>query len=728
MSGPPQVEAEVRLQIDRRLQAKGWILDPGNPGRDIFVERSVLPHLSAIHRNRLSGKSPDYTLFCDGSPVAVLEAKKPAVSIHAALKQGCDYADRLDINYVFACNGPTFKTFHTPTGHALYLNKVEVTDPLGPSKLRSYWKDGTHQLLTLPNLVIKSRGQLILVFEKLNNTLRSAGIRAGLDRFTEFANLLFLKLLSERAERGDLWADLLRRSESDLPAFLNQYVIRELRSTYDSNVLSKTQVDGTALRAIIRELSPLCLSSVDEDVKGVAFEHFLRRTTSVQNDLGEYFTPRRIVRFMVRLLNPQFGKTVFDPFCGTGGFLTEAFRHLGHQTNPSHDAYVQLHEKSLYGQEITKNARIAKMNMILFGDGHSGVVQGDSLAGDDQLYDYVLSNIPFSLQVDSDAVKAVDPIAKDGDEACLLRCFNSLRLGGAMAVIVPEGLVVNHKHKGLWQHLSGRCRIRAIASLPRGSFAPYTDAATRIVYLTGKGTKQTEWFYSVTLEEDHSNSIRMEEFQFFYEATEDPVPVIPEGISITRVKNSESSGSFYIEQPWKVDPNVETIPLHEIADISNGAPITEATAVKGDIPVIAGGRGTVPYTHNEPNNKGGCFTISKSGAYSGYVWWHQNPIWASDCMVLRSKKESVYGSFYLYLCMKSKQDEIYLRQQGTGQPHVYAQHIRNFPIPLLSRTDQERYVDQAREAVTARLEAERKERGAVNEAVTALYEIYRGCH
>ena len=210
-----------------------------------------------------------------------------------------------------------------------------------------------------------------------------------------------MKLLSERDPDDGTWNDLLGKRASDLPGYLNGFVVDRLKKRYESDVLSKTRVNGSALKKIIGELNPLHLMSVDEDLKGIAFEHFLSRTTSVNNDLGEYFTPRSVVRFMVQLLNPQFGQTVYDPFCGTGGFLIEAFRHLSQQSRRSADATQILHHESLYGRELTTTARVAKMNMILFGDGHSGVVQGDSLShGGTRLYDCVLSNIPFSLDVD----------------------------------------------------------------------------------------------------------------------------------------------------------------------------------------------------------------------------------------------------------------------------------------------------------------------------------------
>ena len=94
-------------------------------------------------------------------------------------------------------------------------------------------------------------------------------------------------------------------------------------------------------------------------------------------------------------------------------------------------------------------------------------------------------------------------------------------------------------------------------------------------------------------------------------------------------------------------------------------------------------------------------TLSKTGAYSGYVWWHDQPIWASDSIVVQSKNESNYLTRYLYFCMKSKQDEIYSRQQGTGQPHIYTKHINDFPIPVLPIAQQkdqiERYMGKLKE-------------------------------
>ena len=126
--------------------------------------------------------------------------------------------------------------------------------------------------------------------------------------------------------------------------------------------------------------------------------------------------------------------------------------------------------------------------------------------------------------------------------------------------------------------------------------------------------------------------------------------------------------------------------LKHLAHLLKGQSITSNEIEKGDYPVIAGGQ-ISPYTHNQYNFKGNVITISASGAYSGYVWYHNYPIFASDCTVIFSKEESEITTLYLSEILKLKQKEIYNLQQGAGQPHVYARDLEkiNIPIPSLQK-------------------------------------------
>ena len=715
------IENDVRYQIDRILESKGWILGADDNRRNVFFEGSVKIKLTSRTIRELGAKRPDYTLFDGHIPLAIIEAKKTTIrNLEDALDQAKEYAHRLQAKIVFASNGTTVKTRHLPTNRPLFINNVEVNELLSLEDLLLFHHKEDNRVFTLPTEVIRSRDELIRLFEELNSDLRAEGLRNGMDRFSELANILFLKLLSEK---GDdlIWKQLIALRNNDILAYLNKVAIVRLRENYGGEVITETAIrNPITMKNIVNTLNPLQLTAIDEDIKGVAFEKFIQRTTgSRQNDLGEYFTPRHIVRFMVKLLNPKYGESVYDPFCGTGGFLTETFRHIGQQSKVTKDSQDTLFNKTVFGGEITTTARIAKMNMILFGDGHSGVSQQDSLRTNcDGIYDNVLSNIPFSQRIPQDLLRSLGGHVQNGDEACVLKCFNSLKAGGSMAVVVPEGLLVNRSEFLRWLLMNSR--IRMLVRLPGGCFSPYTEVRTGIIYLTDKGVAQTDWFYQVVIKNDGFDSRRqpidgindLDQVLFFYGKETEPQIDTPDRVEISRiaVRNVGRKGSFSLHIPWQISSSVSYRKLIEISILRNGKSITEKDVTDGNIPVIAGGRGTIPYFHGESNSHGGVFTISKSGAYAGYVWWHDHPIWASDSIVVKSKDETRFLTQFLYLCMRNKQKEIYERQQGTGQPHIYKSHIEDFPIPDISVNQQRKIVEEFQERHTALQNARKKAR------------------
>ena len=274
-----------------------------------------------------------------------------------------------------------------------------------------------------------------------------------------------------------------------------------------------------------------------------------------------------------------------------------------------------------------------------------------------------------------------------------------------------------------------------LVSLPRGCFAPYTDAKTGIIYLTDKAAAQTDWFYRVTVRNDGFDSRRdpqpgvtdLDRALFFYSDQQRQSDTLPASvdISVIAVRNLASRESFSLHAAWRRGQSQDYAELRDVASIQNGQSITAATTRDGDIPVIAGGRGTSPYTHAESNAKGRVFTISKSGAYAGYVWWHDDPIWASDCIVVKSNDEDLYLTRYLYLCMALKQDEIYARQQGTGQPHIYISHIRDFPVPVMPIQEQHTLLREYENAHAQRRRIERKiraNRQKIDQILSSRYE------
>ncbi len=150
--------------------------------------------------------------------------------------------------------------------------------------------------------------------------------------------------------------------------------------------------------------------------------------------------------------------------------------------------------------------------------------------------------------------------------------------------------------------------------------------------------------------------------------------------------------------------------LIEIAKLVRGQSITKENITSGDYPVIAGGQSS-PYSINAYNHKENVITVSASGAYSGYVWYHNYPIFASDCTVIKSSNEKEVSTFYLYCVMKAKQKFIYHMQQGAGQPHVYSKDLSKLKIPLPTLAIQNKIAEEVKQRMqkAEQLQKEAKE-------------------
>ena len=111
---------------------------------------------------------------------------------------------------------------------------------------------------------------------------------------------------------------------------INKTVLEEFRKEYDKDIFTPLQIKNPfILKKIIDRLDTHYLSEISSDALGDAFEFFLKAYLAKEKkDLGEYFTPRHIVRFLVKLANPQLGNRIYDPFCGTGGILIESYKHI----------------------------------------------------------------------------------------------------------------------------------------------------------------------------------------------------------------------------------------------------------------------------------------------------------------------------------------------------------------------------------------------------------------
>lgn len=520
------LEEDTRALINNALFNLGWHWNGENP--NVFFERAK----TTEQQKKLGRKRPDYVLYEDKSdkPLIVIEAKRRGGKIDEALQQGIWYAKAINAPLVFATDGVFCKTYHTVDNCTPILNGEELDEFVRETLALKFLN--SHEVNTVNPKIQYNRRELIKIFGEANNILRGEGLHAGIERFSEFANILFLKLITEmeeikresgltsKFENICSWQSIKGVPLDARIEYINNTVFKRLNNLYETDIFEPLSIrNGSILSEIMDKLDPLALIDVDSDVKGDAFEYFLRESTSTKNDLGEYFTPRHIVKTMVRLVDPKIGEKIYDPFCGTGGFLIESFRHIYNNMARNEQNLKTLQTATVYGNEITKTARIAKMNMILAGDGHSNIQMKDSLASPiDGMqiirdkngnecgngFDVVITNMPYSQRTKYGSL--YDLPSNNGDSICVQHCIkaiNSLSDNGRIALVVPEGFLFRKDLAKTREYLLEKCNLQSVISLPQGVFLPYTPVKTDIIYATNvnKRNKAADknyfWYFDV---------------------------------------------------------------------------------------------------------------------------------------------------------------------------------------------------------------------------------------
>ena len=506
-------ESAARKIIDGILVHLGWEIDEQKPNCNVFTEG---PKTDA-QRKILARNRPDYVLYEPGTnrPIGIIEAKRPGRALERAIDDAVQlYAKPLDIDIVFATDGSLFRSFDQRSKTGLLLDSEPVVDLLSPKLLLKFANEGPK--LVTPSRIRHTKQELMSRFKQANDLLRNEGLREGVERFSEFSNLLFLKLISEIETERDLmgdtrrldkrfcWESFCNQAPDEMLDHINNTVLPKLVNSYNhsGDVFQQrlSIAKPATLAKIVDGLSDLSLLDAESDVKGDAFEYFLKHSVTVGNDLGEYFTPRHIVKIMVDLIDPSYREKVYDPCCGTGGFLIESFRHIVRKVKLTPNTRAVLENETIFGRELTGTAKIAKMNMILAGDGHTHIHQMDCLEVPvDKEYDVVLTNFPFSQETDYGHLYGID--TADANPSFLKHAIDACSNGGRIGVVVPEGLLFREdlQYRNVRQYLLDTCEVVAIISLDEFVFRPYTGQPTAILFLTkGKPSTEPVWFYEVT--------------------------------------------------------------------------------------------------------------------------------------------------------------------------------------------------------------------------------------
>jgi type I restriction enzyme M protein len=262
--------------------------------------------------------------------------------------------------------------------------------------------------------------------------------------------------------------------------------------------------NGTLMRQVINKINEIDFNSTaDRHTFGDIYEQILKDLQSAGN-AGEFYTPRAVTKFIIDRLAPKLGETVFDPACGTGGFLACAIDYKRQFVKSAADEAVL--QSSIRGVE--KKAlphMLCVTNMILHGiDTPSGIIHGNTLEkpyrdyGEKDRVPVIATNPPFG-GMEQDGIEGNFPAnlrTRETADLFMALIIKLLKNGGRAAVVLPDGFFFGEGVKTtLKQSLIEECNLHTIVRLPNGVFAPYTGIKTNILFFTkGTPTKQT-WFY-----------------------------------------------------------------------------------------------------------------------------------------------------------------------------------------------------------------------------------------
>jgi type I restriction enzyme M protein len=465
-------------------------------------------------------------------PYIVVECKKDGISdaeFEQATKQAIGNARVLHARFAICVAGNTRRAMETAEWNDKEPEKATITDiPISYGKIEEYrFKKGD------PDWDLKTldKSELKRALEKSHNTLWAGGKRNPTVAFDELCKIIFVKIRDEKRGRktGEYYDFQIKTHEKAESVYKRLDAIYQEAKQKDPEVFKESlKIDPEELYTVVGHLQSVSLNKTDLDTKGVAFEQFMEDFFKGRS--GQYFTPREIVSFAVKMMDIKNDDLVLDPACGSGGFLLHALDEVRNQAEEYYEGddaekyrfWHDFAQNNLFGIEINDSiARVAKMNMIIHDDGHTNVIGFDALEDIDKMteknrgfeknrFDVIVTNPPFGANVKRSEHPYLEKFvfgqngkkSRDNQKTEILfieRCIDFLKAGtGQMAIVLPDGILTNSSLQYVRDFIMERAQILAVVSLPQFAFAHFgAGVKSSIVFIRRKGEKEKLGKYKI---------------------------------------------------------------------------------------------------------------------------------------------------------------------------------------------------------------------------------------
>ncbi|PLX37831.1 MAG: DNA methyltransferase [Hyphomicrobiales bacterium] len=262
---------------------------------------------------------------------------------------------------------------------------------------------------------------------------------------------------------------------------------------------------GQLMRQVVNKINGVDFNDLsDRQHFGDIYEQILNDLQSAGN-AGEYYTPRAVTAFMAKMIDPKPGEVLFDPACGTGGFLTCAIRHMRkhYVKRPEDEAAMQASLHAVEKKQLPH--MLAVTNMLLHGIEDPSFLRHDNTLArpyiswdQSERVDLVLTNPPFGGR-EEDGIESNFPQhfrTRETADLFLALIIRLLKPGGRAAVVLPDGSLFGEGIKTrLKEHLMEECNLHTIVRLPNSVFRPYASIGTNLLFFEKGTPTQETWFW-----------------------------------------------------------------------------------------------------------------------------------------------------------------------------------------------------------------------------------------
>lgn len=336
----------------------------------------------------------------------------------------------------------------------------------------------------------------------------------------------------------------LKKLRERASATVRQRIISQVVSGIEK-IKAGSERDLGDLLNIIHSIHPEGVDTQHTFTLSQPFEHLIVKLGATGKAGGQFFTPREAVRAMVRVIAPKLGETIYDPCCGTGGFLAQAAEHLLTGVHngmivpkgmSAPDALDTVKRRTFYGREQSDTVYpIALANLLLHGVDEPRLWHGDTLTGKESYgalfsgapaqFDIVLTNPPFGGDQSDLADVGFDYRTKSPQVLFLQHILRSLKNGGRCAMVIDEGVLFKTNEEAfvkVKKKLTEECDLWAIVSLPGGVFtAAGAGVKTNLLFFTrGKPTERI-WYHDLSdIKVGKKSPLTLQHFDGFFAGLE----------------------------------------------------------------------------------------------------------------------------------------------------------------------------------------------------------------